>query len=51
LIGSLPAGCDLSTTYSCAVATRSSLPANAAQLAALLAGDAQRDRRRRLGLS
>lgn len=51
LIGSLPEGCDLSTTYSCAVAARSALAADAAQLSALLAGDAQRALRRRLGFS
>lgn len=51
LIGSLPAGCDLSTTYCCAVATRSAMAADAAQLGALLAGKAHRDLRRRLGFS
>ena len=51
LVGPLPAGCDLSTTYSCAVATTAAMAAGAAQLAALLAGDSHRDLRRRLGFS
>ncbi|WP_395708724.1 molybdate ABC transporter substrate-binding protein [Reyranella sp.] len=51
LIGPLPAGCNLVTTYCCAIATRSAMAADAAQLAALLAGDPHRDLRRRLGFS
>ena len=51
LVGSLPDGCSLSTTYSCAVVTRSALAGDAAQLAAWLSGDAHRGLRQRLGFS
>lgn len=49
LVGSLPPGCDLATSYVAAVSTRSQTPDAAARLVALL-GDAKgRDARRRLG--
>jgi molybdate transport system substrate-binding protein len=51
VVGPLPPGCDLATTYSCAITTTSAMTPDAAQLAALLAGDAHRGLRRRLGFS
>ena len=51
LVGPLPAGCDLATTYTCAIATRALLPADAARLIALLAADNHRPLRRQLGFS
>ena len=49
LVAPLPAGCDLATIYSCAIATKSQAPAEAAELIASLTGEAARDSRRRLG--
>jgi molybdate transport system substrate-binding protein len=49
LVAPLPAGCDLATVYSCAIATGSQVPAEAAELIASLTGDAARETRRRLG--
>jgi len=49
LVAPLPAGYDLATVYSCAIATKSQTPAEAAELIASLTGDAARDSRRRLG--
>jgi molybdate transport system substrate-binding protein len=49
LVASLPAGCDLATIYTCAIATKSPAPAEAAELIASLAGEAARESRRRLG--
>jgi molybdate transport system substrate-binding protein len=51
LVGPLPPGCDLATTYSCAVTTTSAMAADAAHLAALLADEAHRGLRQRLGFS
>jgi len=49
LAGSLPPGCDLATTYAAALTARSVAAAKAAKLIALLAGEASRDVRTRLG--
>jgi molybdate transport system substrate-binding protein len=49
LVASLPPGCDLATTYTCAVTCHAAAPAEAASLVTLLTGDADRDARRRLG--
>jgi molybdate transport system substrate-binding protein len=49
LVAPLPPGCDLATVYACALATKSQAAAEAAELIALLTGDAARDARRRLG--
>jgi molybdate transport system substrate-binding protein len=49
LAAPLPPGCDLATVYSCAIATKSQVQAEAAELIASLTGDAARDSRRRLG--
>jgi molybdate transport system substrate-binding protein len=49
LVAPLPAGCDLATIYSCAIATKSQAPSEAAELIAMLTGDAARDVRGRLG--
>lgn len=51
LVGPLPPDCDLATTYGCAVTTTTALPADATRLAALLAGEAHRGLRQRLGFS
>lgn len=51
LVGPLPAGCDLSTTYCCAVNVGSALGADAVELGALLASDVHRELRHRLGFS
>lgn len=49
LVAPLPRGCDLATTYSCAIAASSSAPAEAAKLASLLVEGSGEDVRRRLG--
>lgn len=49
LVAPLPAGCDLATIYSCAIATQSQVPAEAAELIASLTGEAAGETRRRLG--
>ena len=49
LVAPLPPGCELATTYCCAVAAHAANPESAAELIALLAGDSQRHTRRRLG--
>ena len=49
LVAALPPGCDLATVYSCAVTARSEAAPEAAELIAMLTGDAGRDTRRRLG--
>ena len=49
LVASLPTGCELATVYSSAITTKSQVPAEAAELIALLTGDAGRDIRERLG--
>jgi molybdate transport system substrate-binding protein len=49
LVAPLPPGCDLATVYACALAARSEAAAEAAELIALLTGDAAGDVRRRLG--
>lgn len=51
LVGPLPAGCDLSTTYSCAVNMRSVMATDAVEFAAQLASDVHRGLRHRLGFS
>lgn len=51
LVGPLPAGCDLETTYSCAIPTRSSMAADAAALIALLTRDGHHGLRQGLGFS
>ncbi|MGE0578106.1 MAG: molybdate ABC transporter substrate-binding protein, partial [Reyranella sp.] len=51
LVGPLPAGCDLATTYTCAVTTKALLPADATRLIALLAAEDHQPLRRRLGFS
>ena len=51
LVGMLPEGCALATTYTCGVTTRTLSPADAARLVALLAADRHRPLRRRLGFS
>jgi molybdate transport system substrate-binding protein len=49
LVGPLPPGCDLATTYAAALTTRSAAAAEAANLIALLAAEASREIRARLG--
>ena len=49
LVGPLPPGCDLATTYTAAITARSAAAAQAATLIALLAGQANREIRARLG--
>ena len=49
LVAPLPAGCDLATVYTCAIATKSQVPAEAAELIASLTGEAASESRRRLG--
>ena len=49
LVAALPAGCDLATVYSCAIAAKAAAHAEAAQFIAMLSGDPGRDPRRRLG--
>ena len=49
LVAPLPAGCDLATVYSCAIAAKAAAPAEAAQFIAMLSGDPGRGPRRRLG--
>ena len=51
LVAPLPPGCDLATVYTCALAAKSEAPAEAAELIALLAGDAARNARRGLGFA
>jgi molybdate transport system substrate-binding protein len=51
LVGTLPEGCGLATTYTCGVTTRALSSADAARLVALLAADRHRPLRRRLGFS
>lgn len=51
LVGPLPAGCDLATTYTCAVTTKTLSQADATRLIALLAADDHQPLRRRLGFS
>jgi molybdate transport system substrate-binding protein len=48
LAAPLPAGCDLATVYTCAIATKSQAPAEAAELIAQLTGDAGLDARKQL---
>jgi molybdate transport system substrate-binding protein len=49
LVSPLPTGCELATAYTAAIVTKSRVPAEAAELIALLTGDAGRDSRERLG--
>lgn len=49
LVAPLPAGCELATTYSCAITTHAAAPDAAAALIALLTGDSERPTRDRLG--
>jgi molybdate transport system substrate-binding protein len=49
LVAPLPAGCDLATVYTCAIAAKSQVSAEAAELIASLTGEAARDSCRRLG--
>jgi molybdate transport system substrate-binding protein len=49
LVAPLPPGCELATTYSCAVTTKAEAPQEAAELADLLTSEAGREKRRRLG--
>jgi molybdate transport system substrate-binding protein len=49
LVAPLPPGCDLATTYTCAIARHAATPDAAAALIELLTADADRDARRRLG--
>jgi len=51
LVAPLPPGCDLATVYTCALAAKSEAPAEAAELIALLTGDAARNARRGLGFA
>jgi molybdate transport system substrate-binding protein len=51
LVGPLPPGCDLATTYTAAITARSAAGAQAATLIALLAGDSSRALRARLGFA
>lgn len=51
LVGPLPAGCDLATTYSCAIPTRSAMVPEATALAALLTSDTHHVLRQGLGFS
>jgi molybdate transport system substrate-binding protein len=49
LVAPLPPGCDLATVYAAAITTKSAASGEAAELIALLAGEAGRYARRRLG--
>jgi molybdate transport system substrate-binding protein len=49
LVAPLPPGCDLATVYAAAIVTQSAASSEAAELIALLTGEAGRDARRRLG--
>jgi molybdate transport system substrate-binding protein len=49
LVAPLPPGCDLATVYTCAIAVKSEVKAEAATLVALLTDDTGRAARRRLG--
>jgi molybdate transport system substrate-binding protein len=49
LVGPLPPGCDLATTYTCAITAKSEARHEAAELITRLVDDADRDRRLRLG--
>jgi molybdate transport system substrate-binding protein len=49
LAANLPPGCDLATTYTCAITACSTSPSEAAALIALLTAATGRDARRRLG--
>ena len=49
LAANLPPGCDLATTYTCAVTSRAALVHESATLIRLLTADAARDARRQLG--
>jgi molybdate transport system substrate-binding protein len=51
LVAPLPPGCDLATVYTGALAAKSEAPAEAAELIALLTGDAARNARRGLGFA
>ena len=51
LVAPLPPGCDLATVYTCALAAKSEAPAEAAELIAMLTGDAARNARRGLGFA
>ena len=51
LAAPLPPGCELATTYTCAVTGHAAAPEEAASLIALLTSDADRDARRRLGFA
>ena len=49
LVADLPPGCELATTYTCAVTSHAAAPDDAATLIGLLTATAARDERRRLG--
>ena len=49
LVAPLPPGCELATTYSCAITAHAAAPDAAAALIALLTGDSERPLRGRLG--
>lgn len=51
LVGPLPPGCDLATTYTAAVAAKAAAPDGAQRLIELLTGEDSRDHRRRVGFS
>lgn len=51
LVGPLPPGCDLATTYCCAIPTTSAMASDAAALVALLTCDAHHGLRQGLGFS
>jgi molybdate transport system substrate-binding protein len=51
LIGPLPPGCELATTYTAALTARAAAPKEARRLIALLTADASREARRRAGFA
>lgn len=51
LVGPLPTGCELATTYCCAIPTKSAMASGAAALVALLTSDAHHGLRQGLGFS
>jgi molybdate transport system substrate-binding protein len=51
LVGPLPSGCDLATTYTAAVCAKAASPELARRFVALLAADASRESRRRAGFT
>jgi molybdate transport system substrate-binding protein len=51
LVANLPPGCELVTTYTCAITSHAAAPGEAANLIGLLTASSDRDARRRLGFT